>query len=122
MDRGLFREGEPRQSSPPKMGAICHTAYEVACGMAALHAQNVVHGGVVAHPLTLYQVVTLVHVFWICARLSYATYVAEGNTPRRVRLCPRGGDVSSVVFLLEDPQQLSFLQTLNRTHGQKQNG
>ena len=50
VDRGLFREGEARQSSPPNMGAICETAREVASGMAYLHSQNVVHGGALTLP------------------------------------------------------------------------
>ena len=56
MDRGYFKQREelgfqgsrelvPRMTCGPDMGAICSTAYEIACGMAYLHSRNVVHGG-----------------------------------------------------------------------------
>lgn len=56
MDRGYFKQREelgfqgsrelvPRMTCGPDMGAISWTAYEIACGMAHLHARNVVHGG-----------------------------------------------------------------------------
>jgi hypothetical protein len=56
MDRGYFKQREelgfqgsrelvPRMTCGPNMGAICSTAYEIACGMAYLHSRNVVHGG-----------------------------------------------------------------------------
>lgn len=56
MDRGYFKQREelgfggsrelvPRMTCGPDMAAISWTAYEIACGMAYLHARNVVHGG-----------------------------------------------------------------------------